>query len=199
MADPLSALRAQIQAIEGRPAVPLQLRPTGLDALDAAVGGLPQPGVVEVVGMPGSGRTRLVLGLVAATTTSGQAAWVDGGSVFYPPTAAALGADLRRLVLLRPPADRAVWAVEQVLRSGGFPLVVVDGVGEPGVARWAQAARLGMSTLIVIGERPNGELPVCLRLGVVREQVSVQRHRGGRVGATFPVPAWPEGMDPWAR
>jgi hypothetical protein len=201
VSDIVAGLRERIRAIEGRPAVDASWQPSGVPGLDHAAGGVPRPGVVELLGPTGSGRTRLALALVRCCTAQGQpAAWLDVGQVFFPPAAAALGVDLDQLLLLRPPADQGSWAVEQVLRSGCFPLVVADGVPEPSgaAARWGRAAHTGCSTLVVVGAQPLRELQVGLRLVVARGQVSVQRHRSGRVGGTFAVPPWPEGLDPWA-
>ena len=57
----LDQLRERIQEIEGRPPVSRQVVSSGMDDLDAAVGGLPCPGLVEVSGRPGSGRVRVAL------------------------------------------------------------------------------------------------------------------------------------------
>ncbi len=198
MTDVLTKLRAHIRSIEGRPAVDGLWQPSGVAELDAAAGGLPRPGIVEVVGVVGSGRTRLALALGAAS--GGPLFWVDPLGVFFPPTAAAFGVQLDRLVLVRPPAEHVAWTVEQALRSGACPLVVLDTPPElPGAAaRWMRAAQLGANTLCVITDQPGRELMPTLRLVVSGGRATVQRHRSGRIGMSFAVPGWPKGTDPWA-
>src|SRR5262249_4308965 len=53
-------------------------------------------------------------------------AYVDARAELYPPSAAALGVDLVRLLVVRPPAGGAARAGEIAARSGAFPLVVLD-------------------------------------------------------------------------
>jgi hypothetical protein len=150
------------------------------------------------VGVVGSGRTRLALALGAAS--GGPLFWVDPLGVFFPPTAAAFGVQLDRLVLVRPPVEHVAWTVEQALRSGACPLVVLDTPPElPGAAaRWMRAAQLGANTLCVITDQPGRELMPTLRLVVSGGRATVQRHRSGRIGMSFAVPGWPKGTDPWA-
>jgi hypothetical protein len=195
----LDALRARIQEIEGRPAVLTRWCASGLSGLDAAVGGLPRPGVVSLVGPKGSGCTRLALGLVAAQTTRARVAWVDGPGELAPSTAAAFGVELPQLLWLRPPPDRMGWAVEQVARSGCFGLVVVSLPADPGSfgACWARATQHGCCTLLVVGERPPRDLQADLRLETHGDHALVARRRGGRLGEVVGLPPWPEGMDPW--
>lgn len=200
MTDALAELRARIREIEGRPAVLSRAVPSGQEVLDEAVGGLPCPGLVEVCGPLGSGRTRLVLSWAAQRTHQHErVAWVDVRRVLHPPTAAALGVDLRQLVIVWPPELQLAWATEQLLRSGCFGLVVLAGAEEvAGVAaRWQQAARTGRCTLVVLADRPWRGLPADLRLAVDQERAVVQRRRGGGVGQVLQVPPWPAGLDPW--
>ena len=116
--------------------------PTGLAALDRllagsrseAAGGLPRGKLVELVGRPGSGRFTAALTALATATAAGEAAaLVDLGDHLDPASIAALGADLARLLWLRPrDVGEALAAAEAVL-AGGLPLVVVD-LGAPPVA-----------------------------------------------------------------
>jgi protein ImuA len=59
------------------------------------------------------------------------AAYVDGSGELYPPAAAALGVDLGRLLIVRPPGGGAgfrlaLWAAEALLGSGAFAAVAID-------------------------------------------------------------------------
>jgi hypothetical protein len=109
---------------------------TGVTVLDEALGGgLPRGQVSEVHGPASSGRTGLALAAIARRTTGGDlAAWIDPGDHLDPVSAAAMGADLARLLWLRgdPRAPRAravhdaVSAAGTLLGSGLFELVAID-------------------------------------------------------------------------
>ena len=58
MDDTLARLRQQIREIEGGPVQQVRAAPSGLPGLDGLTGGLPCPGLVEVDGPVGGGRTR---------------------------------------------------------------------------------------------------------------------------------------------
>ena len=194
----LEALRAKIRELEGGRA-PTRREPVGVEALDTLVGGLPRPGLVELHGPPGSGRTRLALAVAASFARRREwVAWADLAHMLHPPAAEAHGVDLSCLLLLRPSADRAVWAVEQVLRSGCFPLVVVaDPPGPTGGHGWAHAAEAGHATALVLHERPRRTLPAGVRLALGGGGVVVVRDRQGVPGREVPLPGWPAGSDPW--
>jgi hypothetical protein len=198
--DTLEELRRRIRAIEGRPAELAHPVASGLPSLDAA-GGLPCPGLVGVEGAAGSGRTRLVLTWVAARTAVGErVAWIDPDRLLHPPTAAALGVQLERLLLVRAAQVHAAWAVEQALRSSCFGLVVLSALPElRGIGPvWVQAARQGACTLVVLAEALGEALPLDLRLTVAEGVALVRRRRGAVSGQRHALPVWPEGLDPWA-
>ena len=66
--------------------------------------------------------------VIEAQTAAEPVCWVTlASSSFYPPDVAESGVDLAALVVVRAPeAIAAVRAVERVLRSGAFGLVVMD-------------------------------------------------------------------------
>jgi len=111
-------------------APPDRLAPTGCVDLDAALrGGLRRGHLSEIVGAPSSGRTTLAATLLAAATARGEAvALVDTCDTFDPPSAAAHGIDLARLLWVRDTGDpaRALKAFSLVLQAGGFGLVLLD-------------------------------------------------------------------------
>jgi recombination protein RecA len=205
MGEPaLDALRERIRAIEGEH-VRQERIPSGVPAVDRLLGGLPSPGVVEITGPLGSGRVRLVAALLAQVR--GQPlAWVDPRGRLYPPALAAWGVDLGLLLIVRPPGDRDGWAVEQLCRSGCFPIVVASDpiVGGRWARGWSHAAEAGRCTLIVLGERPERHLPACVRLAMRpqpaggRGEVVVMRDRRGPLGLRGELPPWPDAADPWA-
>lgn len=124
---------------------------TGVQTLDAQLqGGLPRGHVSEVVGPRSSGRSRLLLTLLAAATQRGEvAAWVDTVDRGDPALAAAAGVRLSQVLwirgmalspgelALRPTRDaagdlagvalqRALKAAALVTQAGGFGLVALD-------------------------------------------------------------------------
>jgi hypothetical protein len=113
------------------PAEPVRRLATGIDPLDALLGGgLPRGYVSEVVGGPSSGRTALLHALLASATRRGEvAAVVDLPDALDPPSLARAGADLGRVLWVRPPSPQtALKCAELILSAGGFGLVVLDGL-----------------------------------------------------------------------
>ncbi|MGO9403095.1 MAG: hypothetical protein ACLPVW_06440 [Terriglobales bacterium] len=80
-----------------------ELLPTGIAEVDALLeGGLPLGGVTEVIGRASSGRSTLVLSVLAGITRQGAAAaYVDISDALDPLSAAAMGIDLGRLLWVR--------------------------------------------------------------------------------------------------
>lgn len=207
-APDLAALRAKIRALEGGVAV-RRLRPTsGVPGVDALLGGLPRPGIVELSGPEGSGRTRTALALAARPTRRGEpVAWVDPHRRLYPPAAAALGVALEHLLVVRPAEDGSApwaWATEQLVRSGNFSLVVLDWPVVRGLRRaaahgFARAAEHGGCTLVVLAPRQVRELPADVRLACGAGELAVVRDRGREPGGPVaaPLPALPAGAGPF--
>jgi recombination protein RecA len=112
---------------------------TDVAALDVCLrGGLPRGQLSEIVGPRSSGRSSLVLQTMAAATRRGEiAALVDTFDRLDVASAADAGIDLDRLLWIRgtwgpasagPDAfiNRALKALNLVLRAGGFACVVID-------------------------------------------------------------------------
>jgi hypothetical protein len=126
----------------GPEALPAGCFPTGLAAVDRALGGgFPRGRLCEVVGPGCCGRTSLALALLAHTTAQGElAAVVDRADAFDATSAACAGVDLERVLWVRPPGlPEALRSVEHVLQAGGFPLVLLD-LCEPAAPRIPGAA-----------------------------------------------------------
>jgi hypothetical protein len=109
---------------------------------------MPRGHLSELVGRPSSGRTTLLLGLMAAATRRGEiVALVDTFDRFDTASAAAAGVDLDRLLWVRGQAiaegvpatgrsgpdllparlvDRALKALNLILEAGGFGIVAID-------------------------------------------------------------------------
>ena len=186
----LDVLRARIRTLEGGPRIERRRAPSGVERIDTLVGGIPVPGLVEITGADGAGRTSLAVELAAVCTTARRlVAWVDPMARLHPPAAASRGVTLERLLVVRPVEDGSspwVWATEQLLQSGNFPIVVVDlpprsrGVGSRRVAShgWARAAEHGCCTAIVLSSRTTRELPADVRISVGDQRLTVLRDRG---------------------
>lgn len=129
---------------------------TGSIGVDDAlgVGGLPRGRIVEVSGPEASGKTTLALHVVAqAQKAGGVCAFVDAEHALNPDHARRIGVSLEDLVLSQPDSgEQALEICEQIVRSGGADVVVVDSVaalvpeaelrGEMGDAHMALQARL---------------------------------------------------------
>jgi recA bacterial DNA recombination protein len=107
---------------------------TGIPAFDEASGGFPRGQISEIVGAVSSGRTALLTACLADATRRGElVALVDALDRFDPPSAAAAGVRLDRLLWIRGDegdrtrvVSRAVKALNLVLSAGGFGVVALD-------------------------------------------------------------------------
>jgi hypothetical protein len=108
---------------------------TGLTGLDRLLTGhgLPRGRITEITGGPSSGKTSLVLHIIATATRAGlPVAYIDLARSFYPPSAAAAGTHLDRLLLVRvSDVARAMKAADILLRGQAFPLVVFGWSNDP--------------------------------------------------------------------
>jgi RecA/RadA recombinase len=115
---------------------------TGIAELDALLaGGFPRGELSEIHGLASSGRTGVLLALLAHTTRAGAlAALVDPLDRLDPASAAAAGADLERLLWLRGPRGdgeepraktlvHATAAVATLVGAGLFDVVALDLAG----------------------------------------------------------------------
>jgi hypothetical protein len=90
------------------PASRLDVRPapelvsTGISPIDALTGGLPRGCLTEIYGLPSSGRTSVLLSVIAAASQRGEAcALVDVSDALDPHSAADSGVDLQQLLWVR--------------------------------------------------------------------------------------------------
>ncbi len=104
--------------------------PTGIAALDTALGGgLRRGQVSEIAGPRSAGRTHVLCASLAAATGRGElVALVDACDRFDPASAAAAGVDLGALLWIRESGDvgRSLKAMNLVLQAGGFGVVALD-------------------------------------------------------------------------
>lgn len=130
--------------------------PTGSIALDIAlgVGGLPRGRIVEIYGPEASGKTSLVLHILAeAQKMGGVAAFIDAEHAMDPSWAELIGVNLDELLISQPDTgEQALEIVETLVRSGAVDVVAIDSVaalvpraeieGEMGDAMMGVQARL---------------------------------------------------------
>ena len=106
-----------------------ELLPTGVAALDAAFSGIPRGSVTDIYGPASSGRTSLMLAVMACATTREEfCALVDASDSLDPVSAMAAGVTLNRLLWIRcgGNTEHALRATDLLVESGGFGLVVMD-------------------------------------------------------------------------
>lgn len=106
--------------------------PTGAFPLDIAlgVGGLPRGRVIEIYGPEASGKTTVCLSLIAeAQKKGGVVAFIDAEHALDPVWAQTIGVKLDDLLISQPDTgEQALEITEQLIRSGGVDVVVVDSV-----------------------------------------------------------------------
>jgi recombination protein RecA len=104
---------------------------TGIPALDQVTGGLPRGGLTEICGPESSGRTALLLSVLAEASGTGElCALLDGRDALDPHSAAAAGVDLTRLLWVRcRELEQALRSAELLLQGGGFGVVAIDLAG----------------------------------------------------------------------
>src|SRR3954454_24978791 len=154
------------------------LAPSGVTALDARLGGgFPRGQLSELVGPRSSGRTSLLLQMIAAATARGElVALVDALDMFDVASAAAAGGDLDRLLWIRGhivtnqgmcrewnqrAIEQAIRAFTLVLQAGNFGLVVFDVAEAPADA----IRRLPFTTWLRIQRMVEGSQTACVLVG----------------------------------
>ncbi len=110
----------------------LEVIPTGCLPLDVAlgVGGLPRGRIIEIYGPESSGKTTVALHVVAeAQRMGGTAAFIDAEHALDPIYAQKLGVDIGAMYVSQPDTgEQALEITEQLVRSGGVDIVVIDSV-----------------------------------------------------------------------
>lgn len=105
--------------------------PTGLGAMDAALGGgIYEGSIVEVFGKESSGKSTMAL-MVAATAqkNGGSVLWLDYEHSFNPNYAKHIGLDLAsdKFIMAQPHnAEEGLDTIGKVIETGGIKVIVVD-------------------------------------------------------------------------
>src|SRR5690349_2599016 len=110
----------------------IEVIPTGALAIDLAlgVGGVPRGRVVEIFGPESSGKTTLMLHVVAnAQKAGGLAAFIDAEHALDPAYAKKLGVNLDDLLVSQPDSgEEALTICETLAKSNALDVIVIDSV-----------------------------------------------------------------------
>ena len=172
---------------DARALVKIEVIPTGALALDLAlgVGGIPRGRVIEIFGPESSGKTTLMLHVIAnAQKTGGLAAFIDAEHALDPGYAKKLGVNLDDLLVSQPDSgEEALTICETLARSNALDVVVIDSVaalvpkaeleGEMGMATMGMQARLMSQALRKLTAILGKSKTTCIFTNQLREKVGV--------------------------
>lgn len=112
--------------------VDVDVIPTGSPSLDIAlgVGGIPRGRIIEIYGAESSGKTSLVLHIIAEVQKKGgKAAFIDSEHALDPEYAKKIGVKVEELLISQPDSgEQALDIVEALVRSGSIEVIVIDSV-----------------------------------------------------------------------
>ncbi|HXF09178.1 MAG TPA: recombinase RecA [Desulfuromonadaceae bacterium] len=165
----------------------IEVIPTGALAVDLAlgVGGVPRGRVIEIFGPESSGKTTLMLHVIAnAQKAGGLAAFIDAEHALDPGYAKKLGVNLDDLLVSQPDSgEEALTICETLARSNALDVIVVDSVaalvpkaeleGEMGMATMGMQARLMSQALRKLTAILNKSKTTCIFTNQLREKVGV--------------------------
>jgi len=165
----------------------IEVIPTGALALDLAlgVGGIPRGRVVEIFGPESSGKTTLMLHVIAnAQKGGGLAAFIDAEHALDPAYAKRLGVNLDDLLVSQPDSgEEALSICETLARSNALDVIVIDSVaalvpkaeldGEMGMATMGMQARLMSQALRKLTAILAKAKTTCVFTNQMREKVGV--------------------------
>ncbi|HYV31051.1 MAG TPA: recombinase RecA [Candidatus Binatia bacterium] len=165
----------------------IEVIPTGALAVDLAlgVGGVPRGRVVEIFGPESSGKTTLMLHVIAnAQKSGGLAAFIDAEHALDPSYAKKLGVNLDDLLVSQPDSgEEALSICETLARSNALDVIVIDSVaalvpkaeleGEMGMATMGMQARLMSQALRKLTALLSKSKTTCIFTNQLREKVGV--------------------------
>src|SRR4249920_3755919 len=167
--------------------IKIEVIPTGALAVDLAlgVGGLPRGRVIEIFGPESSGKTTLMLHVIAnAQNAGGLAAFIDAEHALDPGYAKKLGVNLDDLLVSQPDSgEEALTICETLARSNALDVIVIDSVaalvpkaeleGEMGMATMGMQARLMSQALRKLTALLSKSKTTCIFTNQLREKVGV--------------------------
>ena len=160
---------------------------TGAFSLDIAlgVGGLPRGRVVEIFGPESSGKTTLVMHIIASCQKQGgMAAFVDAEHAMDPGYCEKIGVNLNNLLVSQPSSgEEALTITETLVRSNSLDVVVIDSVaalvpraeleGNMGDAHMGLQARLMSQALRKLTAVIATTKTLCIFTNQIREKIGV--------------------------
>ena len=172
---------------DARSRVGIGFIPTGALSVDLAlgVGGVPRGRVVEIFGPESSGKTTLMLHVIAnAQKAGGLAAFIDAEHALDPAYAKKLGVNLDDLLVSQPDSgEEALSICETLARSNALDVIVIDSVaalvpkaeleGEMGMATMGMQARLMSQALRKLTAVLAKSKTTCVFTNQLREKVGV--------------------------
>jgi recombination protein RecA len=161
--------------------------PTGALTLDLAlgIGGVPRGRVIEIFGPESSGKTTLVLHIIAqAQKSGGIAAFIDAEHALDPKYAKRIGVNLDDLLVSQPDSgEEALNIAESLVRSNSLDVVVVDSVaalapkveleGQMGDSFVGLQARLMSQAMRKLTAAINKSKTCCIFTNQIREKIGV--------------------------
>jgi recombination protein RecA len=167
--------------------VKIDVIPTGSLPVDLAlgVGGVPRGRIVEIFGPESSGKTTLMLHVIAnAQRAGGLAAFIDAEHALDPGYAKKLGVNLQDLLVSQPDSgEEALSICETLARSNALDVIVIDSVaalvpkaeleGEMGMATMGMQARLMSQALRKLTGILSKAKTTCIFTNQMREKVGV--------------------------
>src|ERR1035437_6581084 len=165
----------------------IEVIPTGALAVDLAlgVGGIPRGRVIEIFGPESSGKTTLMLHVIAsAQKAGGLAAFIDAEHALDAAYAKRLGVNLDDLLVSQPDSgEEALSICETLARSNALDVIVIDSVaalvpkaeleGEMGMATMGMQARLMSQALRKLTAILAKAKTTCVFTNQMREKVGV--------------------------
>jgi len=161
--------------------------PTGALTLDLAlgIGGVPRGRVIEIFGPESSGKTTLVLHIIAnAQKSGGVAAFIDAEHALDPRYAKRIGVNLDELLVSQPDSgEEALNITESLVKTNSVDVVVVDSVaalapkveleGQMGDSFVGLQARLMSQAMRKLTAAINKSKTCCIFTNQIREKIGV--------------------------
>ncbi len=193
----LSAVLAQIQKEFGEGAImrlgnegavsKIASISTSALTLDMAlgIGGVPRGRIVEIFGPESSGKTTLVLHIIAeAQKNGGMCAFIDTEHALDPGYAKKIGVDIDNLLVSQPDSgEEALIIADQLIRSNSLDVIVVDSVaalapraeleGQIGDSHVGLQARLMSQAMRKMTGILDKSKTVCIFTNQIREKIGV--------------------------
>jgi len=111
---------------------PVEALTTGSIAIDRAIGigGMPKGRIVEIYGPEASGKTTIILGMIAAAQKAGvKCAFLDMEHALTPGLATGCGIDMDQLIFSQPNyGEQCLSFAQKLIETGKVGIVVIDSV-----------------------------------------------------------------------